>query len=55
MDTADICNQLHPQIIGSKYAYHLSGMQNSIQEMQKGNGQEETEIEKYKRIENSGG
>lgn len=48
-DTADICNQLHPQIIGANM---LTIYPNSelYQEIQKGNWQEETEIEKYKEL-----
>lgn len=48
-DTADICNQLHPQIIGANM---LTIYPNSelYQEIQKGNWQKETEIEKYKEL-----
>ena len=48
-DTADICNQLHPQIIGTNM---LTIYPNSelYQEIQNGNWQEETEIEKYKEL-----
>ena len=48
-DTADICNQLHPQIIGANM---LTIYPNSelYQEIQKGNWQEETEIEKYNEL-----
>lgn len=47
--TADICNKLHPQIIGASM---LTIYPNSelYQEIQKGNWQEETEIEKYKEL-----
>ena len=47
--TADICNQLHPQIIGANM---LTIYPNSelFQEIQKGNWQEESEIEKYKEL-----
>lgn len=47
--TADICNQLHPKLIGANM---LTIYPNSklYQEIQKGNWQEETEIEKYKEI-----
>ena len=48
-DTDDICNQLHQQIIGANM---LTIYPNSelYQEIQKGNWQEETEIEKYKEL-----
>jgi len=47
--TADVCNQLHPQIIGANM---LTIYPNSelFQEIQNGNWQEETEIEKYKEL-----
>ena len=47
--TARICNQLHPQIIGASMLtiYPDSEL---YAEMQKGNWQEETEIEKYKEL-----
>ena len=47
--TTDICNQLHPQIIGASM---LTIYPNSelYQEIQKGHWQEETEIEKYKEL-----
>lgn len=47
--TADICNQLHPQIIGASM---LTIYPNSelYQEIQNGNWQEEKEIEKYKEL-----
>lgn len=49
VDTANICNQLHPQIIGASMLtiYPSSEL---YQEIQKGNWQEETEIEKYKEL-----
>lgn len=48
-DTANICNQLHPQIIGASM---LTIYPNSelYQEIKDGNWQEETEIEKYKEL-----
>ena len=49
MDTADICNQLHPQIIGANMLTIYPNAE-LYQEMQKGNWQEETEIEKYKEL-----
>lgn len=47
--TADICNQLHPQIVGASM---LTIYPNSelYQEIQKGNWQEEAEIEKYREL-----
>lgn len=47
--TADICNQLHPQIIGASMLtiYPDSEL---YQEIQKGNWQEENEIEKYQEL-----
>ena len=47
--TARVCNQLHPQIIGASMLtiYPDSEL---YAEMQKGNWQEETEIEKYKEL-----
>lgn len=47
--TANICNQLHPQIIGASM---LTIYPNSelYQEIKDGNWQEETEIEKYKEL-----
>lgn len=44
--TAEVCNQLHPQIIGANMLtiYQSSEL---YQEIQKGNWQEEQEIEKY--------
>ena len=47
--TAEICNQLHPQLIGANM---LTIYPNSelYQEIQKGNWKEEQEIEKYKEI-----
>lgn len=47
--TADVCNQLHPQIIGANMLtiYPHSEL---FQEIQNGNWQEETEIEKYKEL-----
>lgn len=48
-DTVDICNQLHPQIIGANM---LTIYPNSelYQEIEKCHWQEETEIEKYKEL-----
>lgn len=47
--TADICNQVHPKIIGANMMtiYPNSEL---FQEIQKGNWIEETEIEKYKEL-----
>lgn len=47
--TAEICNQLHPQLIGANM---LTIYPNSelYKELQKGNWQEESEIEKYKEV-----
>lgn len=47
--TAEICNQLHPKLIGANM---LTIYPNSelYQEIRKGNWQEESEIEKYKEI-----
>lgn len=47
--TVEICNQLHPQIIGASMLtiYPDSEL---YQEIKKGNWQEETEIEKYKEL-----
>ena len=47
--TADVCNQLHPQIIGANMLtiYPDSEL---YQEIQRGNWKEEGEIEKYKEI-----
>ena len=47
--TAEVCNQLHPQIIGANM---LTIYQNSelYEEIQKGNWKEEQEIEKYREL-----
>ena len=47
--TADVCNQLHPTLIGVNMLtiYPDSGL---YQEIQRGNWKEESEIEKYKEI-----